>query len=52
MFIVYLNIFFLGPAPMAYGGYQARSQIGAVANSLHQSQASRDLSHICDLHHS
>ena len=32
-------------APAAYGGTQARGQIGAVATSLRQSQ-------VCNLHHS
>ena len=33
--------------PMAYGGSQARGQIGAIAAT-----ATQDLGHICDLHHS
>ena len=40
-------------APMAQGGSQATGLIGAVAASLCQSPtAMRDLSHVCDLHHS
>ena len=35
-------------APAAYESSQARGQIGAAAASLHH----RDLSCICDLHHS
>ena len=37
---------------MAHGGSQARGQIGAVAASLHHSQRTQDLSHLCNLHHS
>ena len=33
-------------------GSQARGLIGATAAGLHHSQATQDLSHICDLHHS
>ena len=33
----YIHFFFLRAAPTAYGGSQARGQIGAVAASLHHS---------------
>ena len=41
-------------APEAYGSFQARGQIGAVAASLHYTIAiaTRDPSRVCDLHHS
>ena len=38
LFFVFLPL--LGPLPTAYGGSQARGQIGAVASSLHQSHSS------------
>ena len=34
-------LLFLGPLPAAYGGSQARGQIGAVATGLHQSHSNR-----------
>ena len=38
---------------MAYGGSQARGQIGAAAASLHaRATATPDLSRVCYLHHS
>ena len=39
---------FFGAASMAYGGSQAREQIGAVATSLHHSRSNEG----SDLHHS
>ena len=36
----------------AYGGPQARGQIGAVATGLHQSHGTEDSSLVCDLQHS
>ena len=38
--------------PMAHGGSQARGQNGAVAATYTTATATKDLSHICDLHHS
>ena len=51
---LFLFLFFclFRAAPMAYGGFQARGLIGAVATGLYHSQATSDLSHVCDLHHS
>ena len=43
---------FFRAALEAYGGSQARGQIRAVAASLHHSHSNRDLSGVCDLHHS
>ena len=37
---------------VAYGNSQARGRSKAVAAGLYNSQTIRDLSHICDLHHS
>ena len=37
---------------MAYGGYQARGQIGATAAGLHHSHSNAGPSLICNLHHS
>ena len=37
---------------MAYGGSQARGQIGAVAEAYATATATQDLSHVFDLHHS
>ena len=34
----------------AFGGSQARGQIGAVAASPHHSYSNTDLSHVCDLY--
>ena len=42
----------LRATPVAYGGSQARSQIGDVAASLATATATPDPSHVCDLHHS
>ena len=39
-------------APVAFGGSQSRGRIGATAAGLHHTTATRDLSHVCDLHHS
>ena len=46
---MYLLIVFSGAAPAAYGGFQARDRIGAVAT---RTIATRDLSRVCNLHHS
>ena len=40
--------FFFCLLPVAYGGSQARGQIGAVAANLHHSPAIPDRSHVCD----
>ena len=48
LFFFFFCLFaFSRAAPMAYGGYQARGLIGAVATGLCQ-----HYSNICDLHHS
>ena len=45
--------YFLGGAtPAAYGGSQAKGQIGAVAAGLCHSTAMPDPSRVCDLHQS
>ena len=38
-FFSFLSFVFLGPHPVAYGGSQARGQIGALAASLHHSHS-------------
>ena len=43
---------FFRAAPEAYGGSQARGRIGAVALAYTTATATRDLSLICNLHHS
>ena len=56
LYLFYLFIFclfaFSGAAPTAYGGSQARGQIGAVAAGIYQGHSNGDRCHICDLHHS
>ena len=47
-----IHFFFLAAAPEAYGGSQARDQIGATAGAYTTATATPDLSHICDLNHS
>ena len=49
---LYFFFFFLRATPEAYGGSQARGQIGAVATSLATATAVPDPSCICDLHQS
>ena len=50
---VLLSFFFSFRAtPKAYGGSQARGQIGSVAAGLHTATATWDLSCICNVHHS
>ena len=44
--------FFLRAAPEAYGGSQARDQIGALAARLRQSHSNVDPSCVCDPYHS
>ena len=43
---------FFGAAPTAYGGYQTRGRIGAVATDYTTATVMRDPSCIWDLHHS
>ena len=52
LFVVVVVVAISWAAPAAYGGSQARGPIGAVATSLCQSTATRDPSHVCNLHHS
>ena len=52
LFILSFVFFFFRAAPIAYGGSQARGLIGAAATCLHHIIAMRDLSYVCDLHHS
>ena len=50
---LFIYLFLLSRAePTACGGSQARGWIGATAASLHHSHSKRDLSCLCDLHHS
>ena len=60
-FIIYLFVYlficlFSKATPMAYGGFQARGLIRAVAAGscwpTPQPQPTWDLSHVCNLHHS
>ena len=51
-YIFFFFFVFLGPHPGAYGGSQARGQIGAVAASLHHSQSYARSSHVFDLNYS
>ena len=44
--------FFKGPHPMAYRSFQARGGVEAAAEVYAIAIAMRDLSHICNLHHS
>ena len=39
-------------ATVAYGGSQARGRTGAAAPAYARATAMRDLSHVCDPHHS
>ena len=43
---------FLGLLPRAYGGSQARGRIRAESPAYTRATATKDLSHICNLHHS
>ena len=45
-------LFLFRAAPTAYGGFQARGRIRAIAAGLHQATAAPDPSHVCNLHHS
>ena len=53
---LFLFLFFMcclfRAASVAYGGSQARGQIGAVAAACAAVTATRDLSRVLDLHHS
>ena len=49
-FLFFVCIFMV--APVAYGGSQARGQIGAVAIGLHHSHSNTRSEPLCDLHHS
>ena len=51
-FFFFFSFCLFKAAPMAYGGTQARGRIGAVAAGLCHSHSNRDLSCVCDLHHS
>ena len=53
--LIIFFFFFFGlfrAAPTAYGSSQVRDPIRAIATGLHHSHSNRDLSHVCDLHHS
>ena len=51
-FIVIFYFLLFRAAPAAYGGSQARAQIGTIAAGLPTVTATPDLSRICNLHHS
>ena len=52
-FKLYTFFFLLSrAAPLAHGGSQARSRLGATAANLRHSHSNTDPSHICSLHHS
>ena len=53
LFVFFIFIFcYFRATPTAYGGSQARGQIGAVADSLDHSHAMQDRCLVQDLHHS
>ena len=56
LYLGVLTLFFFSPfgfyAPAAYGSPQAKGRIRDIAASLRPATATRDPSHICDLHHS
>ena len=49
---IYIYICHLRASSMAYGGFQARGQIGSIATSLHHSHSNANPSHVFDLHYS
>ena len=49
---LYLYICLFRAAHAAYGGFQARGQIGALATGYATAIAMQDLSCVCNLHHS
>ena len=49
-FVLFFGLF--RAAPAAYGGSQARVQIGVLAAGLRHSHSNVDPSHVGDLHHS
>ena len=51
MKVIYLFIYFW-TVPVACGGSQARSLIGTQLPAYATATATRDPSHVCDLHHS
>ena len=52
IYYYYCLFAFLGPLPMAHGSSQARGSVGAIAPAYTTATATRDLRHVCDLHHS
>ena len=53
-FFFFFLVFFVfsRAAPMAYGSFQARDQIGNTVLTYTTATATQDLSHVCELHHS
>ena len=49
---LFIYIYFWGATPAAYGGSQARGQIGGVAAAYTTATATWDPSRVYDLHHS
>ena len=52
MYVLCMYVCLFRAAPTAYGGPQARGQIGAAASAYATTTATPDLSRICNLHHS
>ena len=50
--VLFCSLFYFRAAPAAYGGFQARDGIGAVAAVYARPTATPDPSRICDLQHS
>ena len=50
IFLIHLSLYLFRAAPTAYGGFQARGQIGAVASGLRHSHSTT--SSVCNLQHS
>ena len=48
---IYISFFFLRATPVAYGGFQARDPLGAVAANA-KATAMQGPSCVCNLHHS
>ena len=51
-FFCLLFVFVFWAAPEAYGSFQAKGQVRAAAAGLYYVSTIRDLSLVCDLHHS
>ena len=51
-FFLFFPFFLFRASPTAYGSFQARGRIRAIAAGLPTATAKQDSSHVCDLHHS